>query len=104
MTRVSKAAQGTQLIWAAPPNQFIFIDADLKTQKPGYSASGGVNASGEAPAPPKAAPTRTIAPLDVIDENGTEGDEATIGEGSGLLFALFQQTTPREPSQRIRLE
>jgi hypothetical protein len=46
MTRVSKAAQGTQLIWAAAaPDQFIFIDADLKTQKPGYSASGGVTTS-----------------------------------------------------------
>jgi hypothetical protein len=42
MTRVSKAAQGTQLIWAAPPDHFIFIDADLKTQKPDYAASGGV--------------------------------------------------------------
>jgi hypothetical protein len=28
MTRVSKAAQGTQLLWAAPPDQFIFLDAD----------------------------------------------------------------------------
>ena len=42
MTRVSKAAQGTQLIWAAPPDQFIFIDADLKTQKPGNAAPGSV--------------------------------------------------------------
>jgi hypothetical protein len=112
MTRVSKTAQGTQLLWAAPPNQFIFIDTDLKAQKPGYSASGGVKSSGEAPAPPKAAPTRTIAPLDVIDPSGTEGDsesfreqgEATIAEGSGVLFALFQRTMPREPWQRIRLE
>ena len=43
MTRVSKAALSTQLIWAAPPDQFIFIDADLKTQKPGYAASGSVS-------------------------------------------------------------
>ena len=42
MTRVSKAAQGTQLLWAAPPDHFIFIDADLKTQKPGNAASGSV--------------------------------------------------------------
>ena len=42
MTRVSKAAQGTQLIWAAPPDQFIFIDADLKTQKPGTATPGSV--------------------------------------------------------------
>ena len=42
MTRVSKAAQGTQLLWAAPPDQFIFIDADLNTQKPGNAAPGSV--------------------------------------------------------------
>ena len=47
MIRVSKAAQSTQLIWAAPPNHFIFIDADLNTQKPGYAASGGVTSSGK---------------------------------------------------------
>jgi hypothetical protein len=103
MVRASKAAQGTQLIWAAPPNQFIFIDADLKTQTPGYTASGGVNSSGEAPAP-KAVPTRTVPPLDVTEPNGTEGDEATLAEGNGVLFALFERTTPREPWQRIRLE
>ena len=33
MTTVSSAAQSTKLIWAAPPNDFIFIDADLNTQK-----------------------------------------------------------------------
>ena len=45
MTRVSKAAQGTQLLWAAPPDHFIFIDADLKTQKPGNAAPGSVTSS-----------------------------------------------------------
>ena len=45
MTRVSKAAQGTPLLWAAPPDQFIFIDADLKTQKPGNAAPGSVTPS-----------------------------------------------------------
>ena len=63
MTRVSKAAQSTQLLWAAPPNQFIFIDADLKTQKPGYSASGGVFI-GDAqvkPSAPKPKPTRRLS-------------------------------------------
>ena len=47
MTRVSKAAQGTRLIWAAAPDQFIFIDAALNTQKPGNAASGSVTPSGE---------------------------------------------------------
>ena len=37
MTRVSKAAQSTQLLWAPPPDDFIFIDADLNTQRPGHS-------------------------------------------------------------------
>ena len=35
LTRLGKAAQSTQLIWSAPPDHFIFIDADLKTQAPG---------------------------------------------------------------------
>jgi hypothetical protein len=47
MTRVNKAAQGTPLIWAAPPDQFIFIDADLNMQKPSNAASGSVTASGK---------------------------------------------------------
>jgi hypothetical protein len=42
MTRVSKSAQGTALNWAAPPNQFIFIDADLNTQKAGNAVAGSV--------------------------------------------------------------
>jgi len=42
MTRVSQAGQGTRLIWAAPPDQFIFIDADLKTQKAGDAVAGSV--------------------------------------------------------------
>ena len=47
MTKVSKAAQRTQLLWAAPPNEFIFIDADLNTQKPGYAGSGSITQSGK---------------------------------------------------------
>jgi hypothetical protein len=43
MTRVSQVAQGTPLIWAGSPDQFIFIDADLNTQKPGNATSGSVN-------------------------------------------------------------
>ena len=42
MTKVSKTAQNTQLIWAAPPDHFFFIDADLNTQKPGTAAPGSV--------------------------------------------------------------
>jgi hypothetical protein len=44
--RVSKAAQGTPLLWSAAPDQFIFIDADLKTQKPGNAAPDSVIPSG----------------------------------------------------------
>jgi hypothetical protein len=47
ITRVSKAGQGTQLLWAAPPDQFIFIDADLKTQAPVNAAPGNVTPSGK---------------------------------------------------------
>jgi hypothetical protein len=46
MTSVSKA-QSTPLIWAAPPDQFIFIDTDLRTQKPGHVAPGSVKPSGK---------------------------------------------------------
>ena len=48
MASVSQAAQSTPLLWAAPPDQFIFIDADLKTQKPGNAAPGSVTHIGEA--------------------------------------------------------
>ena len=47
MTRVSQAEQSTQLLWAAGPGQFIFIDADLNTQKPGKAAPGSVTPSGQ---------------------------------------------------------
>jgi len=47
LARVSQAAQGTQLLWAAPPDQFIFIDADLNTQEPGNAAPGSVTPSGK---------------------------------------------------------
>ena len=40
MIKVGQGAQGTPLIWAAPPDQFIFIDADLNTQKAGNAAPG----------------------------------------------------------------
>ena len=62
MTRVSQAAQSTQLLWAAAPDQFIFIDADLNTQKPGNAAPGRVTPSGETqvrPVSPK--PKRRVA-------------------------------------------
>jgi hypothetical protein len=42
MNTVSKSAQSTQLNWAEPPNNFIFIDADLNTQKPGNAGPGNV--------------------------------------------------------------
>ena len=41
MTRVSKTADTTQLLWVAPPN-FIFIDSDLNTHKPGTAVPGSV--------------------------------------------------------------
>ena len=47
MSRVSTPAHSTQLLWAAPPDQFIFIDADLKTQRPGNATPGSVTRSGK---------------------------------------------------------
>ena len=46
MTMRSKAAQATQLIWAAPPDQFVFIDADLNPQEPSTAAPGSVTPTG----------------------------------------------------------
>jgi len=46
MTRVSKAAQSTPLIWAAPPDQFIFIDANLNSRELGNAAAGSVTLLG----------------------------------------------------------
>jgi len=45
MNRENKAAQGTPLQWAAAPDQFIFIDADLNTQKPDNAPSGSLTPS-----------------------------------------------------------
>jgi hypothetical protein len=47
ITRVSPAAQGTKLIWAAPPDDLIFIDADLNTQRAGNAAPGSVTSLGK---------------------------------------------------------
>jgi hypothetical protein len=35
------------LVWAAPPDNFIFIDADLKTQRPDNTAPGSVTPLGK---------------------------------------------------------
>jgi hypothetical protein len=47
MRRVSQSAPSTPLLWAAPPDQFIFIDAELKTQPAGNAAPGRVTISGK---------------------------------------------------------
>jgi len=47
MTKVSQTAQGTQLIWAAPPDDFIFINADLSTQRPDTAEPGSVTPPGQ---------------------------------------------------------
>ena len=43
ITRLNKAGQITQLLWAPPPDHFIFIDADLNTERPVYTAPGSVS-------------------------------------------------------------
>ena len=47
MTKVPDPTQGTPLLWAAPPDEFIFIDADLRTQRPGRAAPGSVTTTGK---------------------------------------------------------
>jgi hypothetical protein len=42
MIKMGQAGQSTPLVWAAAADQFIFIDTDLNTQKPGNAASGRV--------------------------------------------------------------
>jgi hypothetical protein len=75
MSRVSKAGQITQLLWATPPDHFIFIDADLMTQKPGYTAPGSVGPSWKH----KETENQLNAPDDFIssDDNGSD-EEAEI--------------------------
>jgi hypothetical protein len=47
MIRVGQAAQSTPLVWALAPNQFMFIDGDLKMQKPRSVTSGSVTQAGK---------------------------------------------------------
>jgi hypothetical protein len=46
MIRVGKAGQGAPMVWAAPPSNFIFLNADLQRQQPGSAASGSVSDRG----------------------------------------------------------
>jgi hypothetical protein len=77
MIRVSKAGQITQLFWATPPDHFIFIDGDLNTHKPGYTAPGSVSPSWgpqESQQPPDASDGVIFS-----DENvGSQQTEETI--------------------------
>ena len=38
-------ARSTSLIWATPPNNFLFIDANLNVQRPAVSASSSITSS-----------------------------------------------------------
>jgi hypothetical protein len=42
MSKVGKAAQTTPLVWAAPPDNFVFIDAGLNWQSPAEAVPGNV--------------------------------------------------------------
>lgn len=46
MINVSKVTQGTQLLWASHPNEFMFIDVDLNTRTPVKAHSGVVGPTG----------------------------------------------------------
>ena len=84
MTKVSQAAQETRLLWAAPPDQFIFIDADLKTQKPGNAAPGSVTSDGVA----AHGGDFTVLPLDIGGETVTVTTLNDVSDFSG-----FQQVS-----------
>jgi hypothetical protein len=94
MTRVSQAAQGTQLLWATPPDQFIFIDADLNTQSPGNAAPGSVSPSGKRqlkPAPAK--PARTSR----VGDNGNGGNGnlgVPPGQRPAPVSTILEGTNP----------
>jgi hypothetical protein len=47
MNRVTPGRRGTALKWVASPNQFMFIDADLKTERPGRAGAGAIRGSGK---------------------------------------------------------
>ena len=47
MNIVKGTTKGTKLLWAVPPDEFIFIDADLNMKKPGYLESGSVTLPGK---------------------------------------------------------
>ena len=43
MKMMNKASRVTQLLWAQPPDHFIFIDADLNVRRPDYAAPGSIS-------------------------------------------------------------
>ena len=45
MRMKSAASRATQLLWAPPPDDFIFIDADLNLRRPDYVGQGSVKSN-----------------------------------------------------------
>src|SRR4029077_6006374 len=43
ISNVNQGAGSSPLMWAAPPENFIFINADLQTQHPGNTFPGSVS-------------------------------------------------------------
>ena len=67
ISRLSKTTSVTQLLWATPPDHFVFIDGELHTLKPGYSAPGSVTPSWAQP--------ESEHPVDLPDETTTNNQE-----------------------------
>ena len=42
MSRAGSGPRSSPLVWAAAPNHFLFIDADLHTQRPGRAGQGSI--------------------------------------------------------------
>jgi hypothetical protein len=68
--RLTNAGRVTQMLWAAPPDHFIFIDADLNMLKPGYASPGSLT-----PSSPFSNRKKVQPEADVSDEsNPRRGD------------------------------
>lgn len=46
MINISKVTEGVHLLWAAPPNEFIFVDTELNIRKPVSAHSGVIALTG----------------------------------------------------------
>jgi hypothetical protein len=85
LSKVNLIGYVTQLFWAAPPDHFIFIDGDLNTQKPVYTAPGSIALRAapatSTPVEPIDATDQLNLPDDSVDQSAEElRDESATNE------------------------